>query len=60
MKPAWTYEIRADRLRHRRGFYYDCYALVRNDTKVVATDVELAVVQATKKRFEAWANQPWR
>lgn len=59
-RPAWTYEVRVDRVRHRRGYYFDEYALVRNDTKVIARNIDPDVLAKVQRRFEAWALQPWR
>jgi len=59
-RPAWTYEVRVDRVRHRRGYYFDEYALVRNDTKVVARNIDRIELARVQQRFEAWALQPWR
>lgn len=58
-RPVWTYDVLVARTRHRRGFYYTAYKLVRNDGKEIATNANPAVIDQIRARFESWARQPW-
>lgn len=59
MRPRWTYEVTQGRKRHRRGYFYDCYELRRNDGKLIASGPDPELIEKIRVRFQAWAHQPW-
>lgn len=59
MSPVWRYRVVQSRVRHRRGYFYEQFQLIRNDGKIVATNSDHAVITKTKAQFEGWARQPW-
>lgn len=59
MIPVWSYRVVQSRVRHKRGYYFEQFQLIRSDGKIVATNSDHAVINQTKARFESWARQPW-
>lgn len=56
---CWIYRLEVERKRHRRGYGYDQYKVVRDDNKVVALPYNKAHAERTIAKFRAWATQGW-